>query len=418
MRSQNKARLVVIGGLIIFFAAAGTARAQNIVKNGSFEKPFITTPDGWFYNRTDAKWNAYASSPAFLSDLAWIVEWRADVQTWINDHFTQWGLPAPAAQLELQGTGVYGPKGKPDDGLQWAELDADWTGPYAAAAPDPPYRGGPPGNTKKPGSISIYQHLSTLPGTYELSFAFAPRPGTGTSFAGQWQNQLEVKWNDTALEFSGAPYIAAVPPAATTDPIVWTSYKMTVQALGTDTELRFTDLGYSDSFGTLLDSVIVTRIGDGCTRTLGYWKTHSIYGPASHEDATWSKVGPLGPDTVFFNTPYTWYGILNMAPKGNPYLILAHQYIAAYLNLLSGSSAWKGVSYDDLYNAMATAKSLLGLSMNVAKNQRQQYTSIAGFLTDYNEGVIGPGHCFDETAQTSSIGMEDGSLHDDGGVIR
>ena len=33
--------------------------------------------------------------------------------------------------------------------------------------------------------------------------------------------------------------------------------------------------------------------------------------------------------------------------------------------------------------------------MNVSKRDRAQYIEIADFLTDYNEGVIGPGHCFE-----------------------
>ncbi len=412
--------LGVLGVIIILFASVGVAGAQNIVKNGGFEKPPVATPNGWFYNRTDFAWNAYASSPAFIKDLGWLVEWRQDsqVQGWINDHFTQWGLPIPAAQLELQETGVYGPKGKPDEGLQWAELDADLTGPYIVGAPNPPYRGGPPGNTVKPGSISIHQHLSTLPGAYELSFAFAPRPDSGNAFFGQPQNKLEVKWNGLAVKFSGLDFIVAYPPPNVTDPIPWTKYKVVVQALGYDTELRFTDLGYSDSYGTLLDSVIVCRTGDGCTKTQGYWKTHSKYGPASHEDETWSKVEPDGEDSLFFNTGYSWYAILNLAPRRDAYLILAHQYIAAYLNLLSGASAWKNVSYDDLYNAMATAKTLLGLSMNVPKNQRNQYIEIADFLTMYNEGTIGPGHCFEKAARPSALPWTDEGSPDNDKAIR
>jgi len=59
----------------------------------------------------------------------------------------------------------------------------------------------------------------------------------------------------------------------------------------------------------------------GCTLTQGYWKNHP-------ED--W---GATDPDGMFFDTDWTWMEVLQAPPKGgNSYLILAHQYIAAYLS--------------------------------------------------------------------------------------
>jgi hypothetical protein len=129
--------------------------------------------------------------------------------------------------------------------------------------------------------------------------------------------------------------------------------------------------------------------GGGCTLTLGYWKTHSKYGPAPYDD-TWALIGE---DIAFFNSEQSWYKVLWTSPKGgNAYYILAHQYIAAALNLLNGASsteqvnealAWAEQSFFNTYKPSSK------LSTTV-KNQALYY---ADLLDDYNNGYIGPGHC-------------------------
>jgi hypothetical protein len=70
-------------------------------------------------------------------------------------------------------------------------------------------------------------------------------------------------------------------------------------------------------------------------RSYGYWKTHSKYGPASY-DVTWALIGE---DTPFFYSAQSWFRVINNAPrKGNLYYILAHEYIAARLNMLAGAN--------------------------------------------------------------------------------
>ncbi len=418
MKNRKQARLIATAAaVIVFLAAAVAANAQNIVKNGGFENPPVAVSNGQPYFSYGAKWNAFPCTSAFINDLGWTVEWRDDVKAFLNDMFVNsQRMAAPVAFLELQETGVYGVNSMADTGLQWAELDSDWTGPFVdEAAPNPPHRNGVPGTDTEVTSISIYQTLNTLPGMYELSFALAARPGTGTLFGADFQNRLEVIWNGQKLLFAGVPYVQAVAPANTTDPIVWTRYTAMVTATGFETELRFTDIGLADSFGSFLDSVVVIPAGDGCTKTQGYWKTHSIYGPASTPDPTWNKVGELGPDALFLNTGMTWYQILNVAPKGNPYYILAHQYIAAELNRLSGASLTKNVNYADLQNALSMAHSLLSVPPTaVSKKDGQPYVAIADFLTQYNEGAIGPGHCFDEPAPVSSSTGNGGNANSNG----
>jgi hypothetical protein len=117
----------------------------------------------------------------------------------------------------------------------------------------------------------------------------------------------------------------------------------------------------------------------GCTYTQGYWKTHSIHGPASKPDAGWDNVG--GPDADFFTSGKSWLEIFNTPVKGSKYIQLAHQYMAAKLNVLNGTSAPANV-----LAAIAAAEDYFTNGGTIP-------AGAAGLLGSYNEGAVGPGHC-------------------------
>jgi len=159
-----------------------------------------------------------------------------------------------------------------------------------------------------------------------------------------------------------------------------------------------TDASGSDSY-----TVPVSVPCGGCTLTPGYWKTHSSYGPAPYDD-TWEKL-PNGEETPFFLSNQTWYQVLWTQPKGgNVYYILAHQYIAAKLNFLNGAnpSAAQSAfnSATTLFNTYtpAQAAALKGSAKNT-------WTNLATILDNYNNGLIGPGHC-DEDDNTGDSGIK------------
>ena len=141
---------------------------------------------------------------------------------------------------------------------------------------------------------------------------------------------------------------------------------------------------------------VVVPCATGCTLTQGYWKTHSKYGPASKPDATWNLLpGGAGPDTVFFLSGASWYQVFWTAPAGNQYYNLAHQYMAARLNVLDGASVPASVAA-----AIASATTLFQTytpaqigAMDSKNAVRKQFVELAGLLGSYNEGLIGPGHC-------------------------
>jgi len=135
----------------------------------------------------------------------------------------------------------------------------------------------------------------------------------------------------------------------------------------------------------------------GCTRTYGYWKTHTRYGPAPR-DPTWDQIGENGEDTPFYQSGQTYYQVLWTPARGNAYYILAYQFIAARLNLLSGAS-----STPEVDEALAWSETFFSQFPpdNVPPDQRDTAISSANLLDRYNNGEIGPGHC-DEITPTPS----------------
>lgn len=146
--------------------------------------------------------------------------------------------------------------------------------------------------------------------------------------------------------------------------------------------------------------VVTVPCETGCTLTQGYWKTHSMYGPAKKSDPTWDLLAN-GPDTEFFLSGQTWYEVFWTAPKkGNAYYNLAHQYMAAKLNILAGTSAPTSVT-----DAIAWAETFFSTYTpdDWPKGQKNLIIQKAGILGSYNEGAIGPGHCDeDSTARAAN----------------
>ena len=135
--------------------------------------------------------------------------------------------------------------------------------------------------------------------------------------------------------------------------------------------------------------------GGGCTLTQGYWKTHSEFGPAPYDD-TWAQLSS-GASTAFYQSGKTYYEVLWTPPQGgNAYYVLAHQYIAAQLNILNGADPSAAqVAFDaatTLFNKY-TPDQVAAAKGKTGNDLRSQFTSLATVLDNYNNGLIGPGHC-------------------------
>lgn len=167
-----------------------------------------------------------------------------------------------------------------------------------------------------------------------------------------------------------------------------------------------TPKGTGDSFfaGTILLDV---EEYSGCTHTQGYWKTHSEYGPAPYDD-TWAMLSD-GANTDFYKSGHTWYEVFWTPVRGGVYYQLAHQYMAARLSELSGASVPANVQA-----AMADAVELFNNPEDLSK----EYVYLAELLDDYNNGIIGPGHCDDEEMEVEEEDDEQENIAHNQGVSK
>jgi hypothetical protein len=84
--------------------------------------------------------------------------------------------------------------------------------------------------------------------------------------------------------------------------------------------------------------------------------------------------------------------ILNQPAQGNGLVIVAHQLIAAKLNIANGADP------TDAAQAIADADAMIGLVIPPIGSgylPSSQTSDLTETLTEYNEGTIGPGHCND-----------------------
>jgi hypothetical protein len=149
--------------------------------------------------------------------------------------------------------------------------------------------------------------------------------------------------------------------------------------------------GFTDNFEA------ATLQAQNCTFTIGYWKNHPEAWPPSCTPMM------LGSNAY---TAAELIQILNQSAAGNGALSMAHQLIAAKLNICQGADATAAVS------CIATADAMLSgcgadklpplgtcsLSPGVTAATTQ-------CLDDYNSGLTGPGHCQGTPTKRSTWGQ-------------
>jgi hypothetical protein len=130
------------------------------------------------------------------------------------------------------------------------------------------------------------------------------------------------------------------------------------------------------------------RVSCTCTRTPGYWKTHP-------NDEAWGWIaGGMGVNTILVGTHKTYMEILWTPPRGNAFYILAHAWIAARMNRIAGADpepvldlSWYAYDLLDAYDGTPHSMS------EITGAIREEFINTAAILDDYNNGLIGPGHC-------------------------
>jgi hypothetical protein len=136
-----------------------------------------------------------------------------------------------------------------------------------------------------------------------------------------------------------------------------------------------------------------TPPGESCTLTQGYWDSHGPV-PSGNNEYTWpdsvKQAGGFAVGNLFYTTAQL-QSILKQPTKGNGLVSLAHQLIAAKLNVANGADA------TDVAQSIADADALIGALVipPVGSGFLAPATTSAlnEALANYNEGKTGPGHC-------------------------
>ena len=139
------------------------------------------------------------------------------------------------------------------------------------------------------------------------------------------------------------------------------------------------------------DLLSSTTASNNCTFTVGYWKNHPGAWP----------VTTLTLGTVVY-TQAQLLQILNQAPAGNGLVILAHQLIAAKLNIANGADG--SVVAATIANADALIGSMVIPPIGGGYLAPSTTNTDTDELDDFNNGLTGPGHCGSTPAHATTWG--------------
>jgi hypothetical protein len=149
-------------------------------------------------------------------------------------------------------------------------------------------------------------------------------------------------------------------------------------------------LNRSDFTTNLTCSTLPCGCPENCTLTQGYWKTHGPEGCATGNNTNEWPVTSLTLGTVSY-TDLQLCSILNTPAAGNGLVALAHQLIAAKLNIAKGADGTAAAQC--IADADALIGGLVVPPVGTGSLAPSATSALIFCLTNYNEGLTGPGHC-------------------------
>jgi len=172
--------------------------------------------------------------------------------------------------------------------------------------------------------------------------------------------------------------IGTMPYSIQFTPVAGCAY--TVVATGTNSALAGRSTTVTTSF--VADCIDQPCGSTGCTLTLGFWKNH----PEDWPVTTLSLGTTSYSQTDLLN-------ILNQPVKGNGLVSLAHQLIAAKLNIANGASG--SVIATTIANADSAIGGLVVPPIGSGSLSTSSVGSLVTALDNFNNGLVagGPGHC-------------------------
>ncbi len=140
------------------------------------------------------------------------------------------------------------------------------------------------------------------------------------------------------------------------------------------------DADASDASATVRATTLL-RSQQDCTYTQGYWKNHTSVWP----------VGNLTLGTVNY-TAAQLLQIFNQPAMGNGLISLAHQLIAAKLNIAQGAIA-PAATLLAISQADALIGGLVAPPIGAGSLAPASTSGLTTTLDNFNQGITGPGHC-------------------------
>jgi len=147
-------------------------------------------------------------------------------------------------------------------------------------------------------------------------------------------------------------------------------------------------LNRSPFSNTTTCSTIACTSDGGCTYTQGYWKSHGPI-PLGNNSNEWPVTSLTLGGTTYSDLELL--SILNKSGAGNGLITLAHQLIAAKLNVASGADDSAIAATIAAADALIGARIVPPVGSDSLSNSST--SSLIAALTSYNEGATGPGHC-------------------------
>jgi hypothetical protein len=137
---------------------------------------------------------------------------------------------------------------------------------------------------------------------------------------------------------------------------------------------------------------------EGCTLTIGFWKTHAGFGPQANVVSQYLPIwlGTMGgAQSINVSDSLIAYNILNRNVYGdnsNGITKLYAQLLGTKLNIAAGADG------SDVAAFIALADAFLATHYYTSWNSLDNATKklVLGWMSefdDYNNGLIGPGHC-------------------------
>ncbi len=255
---------------------------------------------------------------------------------------------------------------------------------------------GPESDASAPGAGIPQHYLDIASGENTFYQTFSPECSGEVNFGGYFSTRANLPGQASVTIREGTGLNGAVVGVTTTVNLPGGNSEIDPWTLVEDSV--FLTAGNTYSFIVFMDNNMNFDNGfvesgcpclEGCTFTQGYWKNHNQYRNNPSQQIPW----PIDENTLLCGQ--TWLDILDTPTGGNAWLNLAHQWIAARLNVANGATTSTLVV--DIATVLADAESLL-LSCSIATGDIAYALDLKDYLDQYNNGIIGPGHCDDKTA--------------------